>query len=126
MVLANAAARAGAKGRIEAGVELADGEIVTSLTSVEVGILLPAAECKANTTPSLSAGPVPLVHVEQPSIPAFPLTVLWTTRHHAQAFRDFHTQNLYRELSIAVPVFVKHFRGRWYQRCRCRRGSQRV
>lgn len=37
MVLANTGSRAGAKGRIEAGVELADGEVITSLTSVEVG-----------------------------------------------------------------------------------------
>lgn len=36
MVLANTASRAGAKGRIEAGVELADGEVITTLTSIEV------------------------------------------------------------------------------------------
>ncbi|GHJ85452.1 hypothetical protein NliqN6_1854 [Naganishia liquefaciens] len=40
MVLANAAARAGAKGRVEAGVELADGEVVTTLTSVERDLFL--------------------------------------------------------------------------------------
>jgi hypothetical protein len=37
MVLANTASKAGAKGRIEAGVELAEGEVITSLTSIEVG-----------------------------------------------------------------------------------------
>jgi hypothetical protein len=82
MVLANTASRAGAKGRIEAGVELAEGEVITTLTSIEVGGTLSFAQFTAD---ELSAeGLVPSIHIQQPSLPTFALTVFWPAHHHAE------------------------------------------
>jgi hypothetical protein len=103
MVLANTASRAGAKGRIEAGVELAEGEVITTLTSIEVG----GTHRLTITADALSAeGLVPHIHVQQPSLSTFALPVFWPAHYHTEAIRNLYPQNLYRKLIFAVSLLV--------------------